>query len=94
MLWGAFGLSLYSLLETNLRPQQHGFTATVYTMLAWQGLHAVLLTMMGGYTLARSAAGLIDAERRNVFDNTRIMWYYCVAQGLVTLLILHSPRLT
>jgi cytochrome c oxidase subunit I+III len=94
MLWGAFGLSSYSLLETNLRPQQHGFSATVYTMLAWQGLHAVLLTMMGGYTLARSAAGLIDAERRNVFDNTRIMWYYCVAQGIVTLLIMHSPRMT
>jgi cytochrome c oxidase subunit I+III len=91
-LWGAFVLSLFSLLETNLRPQQHGFASTAYTIVAWQGLHAVLLTLMDGYTLVRAWAGMIDKQRRNVFDNTRIMWYYCAAQGLVALVVLHSPR--
>jgi cytochrome c oxidase subunit I+III len=70
----------------------HGFASTSYTIVAWQGLHTVLLTLMAGYTLARVWAGMIDANRRNVFDNTRIMWYYSAAQGLIALLVLHSPR--
>jgi hypothetical protein len=36
--------------------------------------------------------GLVDANRRNVFDNTRIMWYYSAAQGLVALFVMHSSR--
>lgn len=93
LLWAAFALSLHSLLATNLRPQLHGFASTAYTIIAWQGLHTVLLTLMGGYTLARAWAGKLDVNRRNVFDNTRIMWYYCAAQGLIALLVLHSARL-
>jgi cytochrome c oxidase subunit I+III len=81
------------LMGTNLRPQLHGFASTSYTIIAWQGLHAVLLTLMAGYTLVRAWAGMIDAKRRNVFDNTRIMWYYSAAQGLIALLVLQSARL-
>jgi cytochrome c oxidase subunit I+III len=62
-------------------------------MIAWQGLHAVLLTLMAGFTVLRLWFGMIDSVRRNVFDNTRIMWYYCAAQGLIALLVMHSPRL-
>ena len=36
---------------------------------------------------------MIDPVRRVVFDNTRIMGYYCAAQGVVALLVMHSPRL-
>jgi len=93
LLWAAFGGSLYSLLGTNLRPQLHGFASTSYTIIVWQGLHAVLLTLMGGYTVARAWSGMIDATRRNVFDNTRIFWYYSTAQGLIALSVLQSARL-
>jgi cytochrome c oxidase subunit I+III len=92
-LWIAFGASLHALLATNLRPQMHGYASTAYTMLAWQGLHAVLLTLMAGFTLVRLRCGMIDSVRRNVFDNTRIMWYYSAAQGLIALAVMHSPRL-
>lgn len=92
LLWSAFGFSLESLLGTNLRPTAHGFSATAYTIVVWQGLHMVLLTLMAAFTLVRRWAGMIDATRRNVFDNTRIMWYYCAAQGLVALAVLQSPR--
>ena len=91
-LWVALGLSLYSLMSTNLRPELHGFASTSYTIVAWQGLHAVLLTIMGAYTLARVWAGMVDSTRRNVFDNTRIMWYYSAAQGLIALVVLQSAR--
>jgi cytochrome c oxidase subunit I+III len=90
--WAAFAFSLHALMDSNLRPQLHGFAATAYTMVAWQGLHVFLLTLMAGYTLVRAWAGMIDAKRRNVFDNTRIMWYYSAAQGLIALLVMHSPR--
>ena len=92
LLWAAFGLSLQSLTGTNLRPQLHSFASTSYTIVAWQGLHAVLLTLMASYTVVRAWAGMIDATRRNVFDNTRIMWYYSAVQGLIALLVLQSPR--
>jgi cytochrome c oxidase subunit I+III len=92
-VWIAFGSSLHALLGTNLRPQMHGYASTAYTMIAWQGLHAVLLTLMAGFTLLRLWLGMIDSVRRNVFDNTRIMWYYCAAQGVIALLVMHSPRL-
>ncbi|HWK50401.1 MAG TPA: cbb3-type cytochrome c oxidase subunit I, partial [Steroidobacter sp.] len=92
--WLAFGAGLHALLGTNLRPQLHGYASTAYTMLAWQGLHAVLITLMAGFTMARVSLGLIDSVRRNVFDNTRIMAYYCAAQGIIALLVMHSPRLT
>jgi cytochrome c oxidase subunit I+III len=92
LLWAAFAINLHALWATNLRPTHHGFAATAYTILAWQGLHAVLLTFMGLYTLARQWAGLLDAVRRNTFDNTRIMWFYCAAQGLIALLVVNAPR--
>lgn len=91
--WLAFGASLHALTETNLRPQLHGYASTAYTMVAWQGLHAVLLTLMIGFTVARLSLGMIDSVRRNIFDNTCIMSYYCAAQGVVALVVMHSPRL-
>jgi cytochrome c oxidase subunit I+III len=64
----------------------------MYTMLAWQGLHAALLTLMTLYTLARRWAGLLSPAHRNTFDNTRIMGYFSVVQALVALAVLHAPR--
>ena len=81
-----------ALSHSGVRASDSGYGAVVFALVAWQGLHAVLLTLMGGYTLVRTWLGMIDANRRNVFDNTRIMWYYCAAQGLVALLVLNSPR--
>jgi cytochrome c oxidase subunit I+III len=46
------------------------------------------------YTLARSFCGLLDPARRATFDNTRLIWYYTVGQGLVALATIHLfPRL-
>ena len=52
----------------------------------------MLLTLMCGFTLVRAWVGMIDANRRVVFDNTRIMWYYSAAQGLIALIVLQSAR--
>jgi cytochrome c oxidase subunit I+III len=52
-------------------------------MLAWQGLHVLLVTVMGGYVFARRWAGLLGASRRAAFDCTWLMLYYTAAQGAV-----------
>jgi cytochrome c oxidase subunit I+III len=45
------------------------------------------------YTLARSWRGRLDRARRVTFDNTRLLWHYLVAQGLVGLGLTHViPR--
>jgi cytochrome c oxidase subunit I+III len=93
LLWLAFAANFHALWAAGLKPQMHGYTSISYTLLAWQGLHAVLLTLMTGYTLARSATGLLNATRRNTFDNTRIFWYFCAGQALIATAVLHAPRL-
>jgi cytochrome c oxidase subunit I+III len=81
-----------ALPATNVSPDEHAYGAVLYTFLAWQGVHVVLMILMGSYTIARTASGLIDNVRRNTFDNTRLMWHYTVAQGLIALAVMHSPR--
>jgi cytochrome c oxidase subunit I+III len=91
-MWAGFALNLEALRGAGIRPTAHGYGATAYTLLAWQGLHAALLTLMTTYTLARRWAGLLNPTHRNSFDNTRIMGYYCAVQALVALAVLHAPR--
>ena len=90
--WIAFAFNLQALSGANVRPDEHAYGAVIYTMLAWQGLHAVLLTFVGGYTIARLIAGLIDDARRSTFDNMRLLWHYAVAQGVIVLAVIHAPR--
>lgn len=94
LAWTALAFHFMALSDANVRPDQHAYGAVLYTMLAWQGLHVVLATLMGGYTAARALAGMIDATRSNTFDNTQLMAYYTVAQGLVVLLAMHAPRMS
>jgi cytochrome c oxidase subunit I+III len=91
-MWAGFAVNFQALWEAGLRPEAHAYAATAYTMLAWQGLHAALLTLMTTYTLVRRWAGLLSPTHRNTFDNTRIMGYYSAAQALVALAVLHAPR--
>jgi cytochrome c oxidase subunit I+III len=94
LMWAACWWNIDALTGTGMSPTAHGYAATAYTLVSWQGLHAALLTCMGLYTLAREACGHIDATRRNTFDNTRIMWYFCAAQAIVGLLVINAGRLS
>ena len=89
----AFFVTLQTLSTAQVAPSEHSYGAVIYTLLSWQGLHGVLLVLMGGYTIARNLRGMIDTTRRNTFDNTRLMWHYTVAQGVITLAVMQVPRL-
>jgi cytochrome c oxidase subunit I+III len=94
LMLAALGIAFYDLWQTGLRPTQHAYGATVYAILGYQGLHMAALLVMACFVLARSLSGLLDALRCASFDNTRLLWYYTVGQGLVALATIHLfPRL-
>jgi cytochrome c oxidase subunit I+III len=79
---GAFALDLIFHSQAGLSPRLHAWSATVAALLAWQGLHALVLLVMGSYLIARSLAGHLRHDARATLDNTALMWHYTTAQGL------------
>ena len=93
LMAAAFFLTFKTVGTAQVAPSEHSYGAVIYALLSWQGLHAVLLVLMGGYTIARNLVGMIDTRRRNTFDNTALMWHYSVAQGVIALMVMQVPRL-
>lgn len=82
---GSFALDLSSHLQAGLAPSDTAWGATVAALLAWQGFHAAVLLLMGGYLLVRSLAGALRADARASLDNCALMWHYVTVQGLVAM---------
>jgi cytochrome c oxidase subunit I+III len=77
-----------------LRPEVHAYGAASFAIFAWQAAHVAIVLVMLLYTLARSLAGRLDAERRLTMDNTMLFAAYTAGQGAVGLgLLLGFPRL-
>jgi cytochrome c oxidase subunit I+III len=90
----SIGLDLASHVQAGLSPRAQAWSATVAALLAWQGLHAVVLLLMGGYAIARSLAGKLLPRARATLDNTALQWHYVTAQGLaISALVQGLPRL-
>jgi cytochrome c oxidase subunit I+III len=80
--------------ESGLHAAATSYNASVYLFASLQAFLVVVIVLMAAFTLARSAAGLIDPARRVTFDNTMLLWHYTVAQGIVGLALVHGfPRL-
>lgn len=91
---GAFGIDLFAQTQAGLNPQAQAWSATVAMLVAYQGLHAVVLMMMGGYLLARSFAGRLQPQARSTLDNTLPVWHCATVQGVAGLLLVQAlPRL-
>jgi cytochrome c oxidase subunit I+III len=94
LLMAAFCVDLQGHWLTGLRPTQSSYGALVYALTSVQGFYVATLTIMALYTVARSLSGRLNSERRATFDNTMLMWYYTVGQGLVMFIVIHGfPRL-
>ncbi|MBC7983576.1 MAG: cytochrome c oxidase subunit I [Candidatus Obscuribacterales bacterium] len=92
LIWISTAFHFHALTSVNIRPDAHAYGAVLYTFFSWQTLHAVLLTFMGVFTVARSWTGKLDAVRCVVFDNTWLVWLYTVAQGVIALALSHAMR--
>jgi cytochrome c oxidase subunit I+III len=80
---GGFAVDLVAHWQAGLAPSDHAWGATVAALLAWQGLHAAVLLLMGGYLIVRSLAGALRPDARATLDNTALMWHYVTLQGWV-----------
>jgi cytochrome c oxidase subunit I+III len=79
----AFAADLRGQQLAGLDPTAHAWGATVAAMLAYQGLHAVVLTILAAYLWARSWCGRLTGTNRATLDNCTLVWHYTTLQGLV-----------
>ena len=80
------GLDMAGQIDAGLNPRAEAWSASVAALLFWQGFHALVLLLMGGYVLARSWTGRLRADARATFDNTAVLWHYVTVQGCLMLL--------
>ena len=82
------------LAHRGISPVASSYGAIVAFLLSLEGFFVAVAALMGLFALARRRAGLLDGERRAVFDNARLMVHYTVGQSLVGLALIHGfPRL-
>jgi cytochrome c oxidase subunit I+III len=77
-----------------LSPVESSYGAIVALLMSLEGFFVAVAVLMALFALARRRAGLLDGERRAVFDNARLMLHYTVGQSLAGLAMIHAfPRL-
>jgi cytochrome c oxidase subunit I+III len=86
MVAAATAAHYLSLAATDAKSDAHG--AIVHAMFWWQAMHALVVVLMGAFTLARLAVGKVSDAHRVTFDNTRLMGLYTAAQGIASLVVL------
>jgi cytochrome c oxidase subunit I+III len=86
----AFGVDLAGQLRVGLDPVSQAWSASVASLLAWQGLHVAVVLLMGGYLIARSASAKLRRDARATLDNVALFWHYAVVQGLLAMLTVYG----
>lgn len=70
------------LVMGGLDPVATAWGATVAAMLAYQGLHGVLLVILAMYLWLRSWNGRLAGPNRATLDNCALIWHYTAIQGI------------
>ena len=93
-LLGGLLVEIQSQRSVDLRPSASAYAALTYTASLLQALLAAPAVIIGIFTIGRYILGLINIERRAVFDVLRIIWFSAVAVGLLNIALLHGfPRI-
>jgi cytochrome c oxidase subunit I+III len=79
----SFVLSWQAHQHAGLNPRADAWSATVGALLGNQGLHVLLLLFIGGFMLARLAAGKLHAKQRSGLDACALVWHGVTLQGLL-----------
>ena len=91
---GAFAGDLRSQFLAGLDPTANAWAATIAAMLSYQGLHAVVLTILAFYLAARSWSGRLTTVNRATLDNCALVWHYATLQGVCIAVVLQVlPKL-
>ncbi|SFV15985.1 cytochrome c oxidase subunit I [Pseudoduganella namucuonensis] len=78
------------LLGQPLAPTRDAWSAAVAVIVAYQGLHVLLLMLVGPYLIARSAHRHLTPSSRATMDNCVLVWHYTTLQGLAAAFALHA----
>ena len=85
-----FGIDFGSHAEALLSPRANAWSATVAALLAYAGLHALLVLLIGGFCGARSFAGLLSQRHRAALDTLRGAVHAGTVQTLLILLVVRG----
>lgn len=85
----AFACDFHGQRLAGLEPTAQAWSATVATLLAYQGLHVIVLAMAALYLCARAWSGMLTGASRATLDNTALMWHYTSLQGIVAAGAIH-----
>ncbi|MDZ4376374.1 MAG: cbb3-type cytochrome c oxidase subunit I [Phenylobacterium sp.] len=81
-----------SWADVGLDPAATSQGATVYALIAFQGVLFAIVGLMAGYAAARLITGQVSSERRTTIEVIGLFIAYCGAQGLIgTLLVRLLP---
>ena len=87
----AFGIELWA--QRAVDPAASSYGAVVQGFVGFNGVCTLGAIVLAAFALARSVAGHLDRERRNVLECARVLWLYVVGQNLVGLALVHGfPR--
>ena len=81
-LLAAFGCYFYGQHLAGLAPASQAWSAAVATLLAYQGLHVIVLALAAPYLCARAWCGHVTPRSRATLDNTALIWHYTSLQGI------------
>jgi cytochrome c oxidase subunit I+III len=82
----ALALPMQAHLGAGLSPRLNAWSATVATLLSWQGFHLTVLGLMAIYLMARIWSGHLTPHSRATLDNVALFWHGATAQMVVGLL--------
>ncbi len=90
----AFAANAWGHLDAGLEPKANAWSATVMTLVSYQGLHVVVIMLMAAYLIARFASGRLRPDARATLDNIVLFWQYTAVQGAVIVVAIQAlPRL-
>ncbi|MDQ1919733.1 cytochrome c oxidase subunit I [Massilia pseudoviolaceinigra] len=85
----AFACDFNGQRLAGLEPTAQAWSATVATLLAYQGLHVIVLVLAALYLCARAWRGHLTSASRATLDNTALMWHYTSMQGIAAAAAIH-----
>jgi len=86
----AFGLELMGQLQAGLSPRRDAWSATAAALLAYGGLHALVVGCFAAFALLRSRAALLQPAHRIALDTLRLLLLASALQTLISTLVVRG----
>jgi len=84
-----WGVDFEGWRTVGLRPEATSQGATVFALLAWQGLFAAICGLMGLFALARWAFGLVSAKHPSTYQLIALFIVFSAGQGAYAAILTH-----